>query len=123
MIIYADNKILFVKGWLGKSDWILPGGGIHSDESPEQGAIREIKEETGLDIPKSKLQQIGDGTVNEYGLKFDYVAFAVHLKSIEPVTMQKWELVDIAWLPAKDILSRNDLSPFTRLILQAWIDR
>lgn len=30
--------------------WLLPGGHIELDETPPQAAIREVKEETGLDI-------------------------------------------------------------------------
>lgn len=30
--------------------WVIPGGGIEPGETPEQGAVRETKEETGFDI-------------------------------------------------------------------------
>ena len=30
--------------------WILPSGGVEDDESIAQAAIRETKEETGLDV-------------------------------------------------------------------------
>ena len=30
--------------------WNLPGGGVEAGESPWQGAIREAKEETGLEV-------------------------------------------------------------------------
>jgi len=30
--------------------WVLPGGGIESDESPEEAAIREVLEETGFSV-------------------------------------------------------------------------
>ena len=30
--------------------WVIPGGGIEREESPEQAAIRETKEESGFDI-------------------------------------------------------------------------
>jgi len=34
----------------GRSIWMLPGGAIEEFENAEQAAIREVKEETGLDV-------------------------------------------------------------------------
>ncbi len=30
--------------------WTLPGGGVEFHETPEQGAVREVSEETGYDV-------------------------------------------------------------------------
>jgi 8-oxo-dGTP diphosphatase len=30
--------------------WTLPGGGVDLDESTEEGAVREVREETGYDV-------------------------------------------------------------------------
>jgi ADP-ribose pyrophosphatase YjhB (NUDIX family) len=38
--------------------WTLPGGGIEFGEHPERAVIREVKEETGLDIRVGKLLRI-----------------------------------------------------------------
>lgn len=35
--------------------WTLPGGGCEDDEIIEQTAVREVKEETGLDVEIEKL--------------------------------------------------------------------
>lgn len=37
-------------GW-----WNLPGGGVEPDETVEQGIIREVREETGLDVDTGRL--------------------------------------------------------------------
>src|SRR3990167_10187310 len=35
--------------------WVLPGGGIEPNETPENAVIREILEETGLTVKVSRL--------------------------------------------------------------------
>jgi len=35
--------------------WNLPGGGLEAAEAPWDGVVREVKEETGLDVEVSKL--------------------------------------------------------------------
>lgn len=47
-IIHADKVLLVFHKKLKK--WIPPGGHIHRNELPEEAAVREVKEETGLDI-------------------------------------------------------------------------
>lgn len=43
----ADGRIALVKNsW--SDGWILPGGGVESDENPIEAVRREIQEETGL---------------------------------------------------------------------------
>ena len=53
-IVVLDNKILLLKRVKPSTDglglWELPGGGLEYGETPNQALIRELKEETGLDI-------------------------------------------------------------------------
>ncbi|SFS10368.1 ADP-ribose pyrophosphatase YjhB, NUDIX family [Agrococcus baldri] len=46
----ADREIL-LPHWRdsGMSGWTLPGGGVEPGEHPADGAVREVKEETGYD--------------------------------------------------------------------------
>lgn len=57
VILLKDDKILLVKRKYPPrtGDWTLPAGFMEYFESPEETAIREVKEETNLDIRIKKL--------------------------------------------------------------------
>jgi 8-oxo-dGTP diphosphatase len=56
VIIVKDNKVLFIhRKKYGKEYYVLPGGAIEANETPEQAAIREAKEETNFDIELGEL--------------------------------------------------------------------
>jgi ADP-ribose pyrophosphatase YjhB (NUDIX family) len=48
-IVISDGKLLL--SYESKKDvYMSPGGGLESGEAPEECCVREIKEETGLDV-------------------------------------------------------------------------
>jgi len=52
----GDQKILLVRQrHEGRDIWMLPGGGVEEGEDARQAAVREVKEETGLDIEVVRL--------------------------------------------------------------------
>jgi mutator protein MutT len=65
VIVSKDGKIFQGKknpkmGGVYADCWHIPGGGIKDGETKEQALIREIKEETGIDISKYKVALIDD---------------------------------------------------------------
>ncbi len=50
VVIDPRQRVLLVQRSVDprKGEWCLPGGFIELDESPEEGALRELAEETGL---------------------------------------------------------------------------
>ncbi|MEJ2413434.1 MAG: NUDIX domain-containing protein, partial [Anaerolineales bacterium] len=57
-VILQDHKILLIQhsSHTGEwSHWLLPGGGMEPGETPEQCVIREMKEETDLDVEIVRL--------------------------------------------------------------------
>jgi ADP-ribose pyrophosphatase YjhB (NUDIX family) len=45
-----DGQILLVRHSYGPQGWYFPGGGIGRNETPEDAALREMREETGCRI-------------------------------------------------------------------------
>ncbi|GEK80408.1 NUDIX hydrolase [Agrococcus baldri] len=54
----------------GMSGWTLPGGGVEPGEHPADGALREVKEETGYDARLTSLLGV-DSAVLPSGTRGD----------------------------------------------------
>jgi ADP-ribose pyrophosphatase YjhB (NUDIX family) len=67
--VFRDDKVMLVKE---RSDnlWTLPGGWADQNESPEEGVIREIKEESGFDTKIHSLYAVKDRDRNPYKPKY-----------------------------------------------------
>jgi 8-oxo-dGTP diphosphatase len=57
-VVVEDGRILLA-WWNGEGVaepcWTLPGGGVEITESPEEGAVREVHEETGHHVVLTRL--------------------------------------------------------------------
>ncbi len=67
--IVRDNHVLLVRE---RSDgkWTLPGGWADQNESPSEGIIREVKEESGYEIKVKSLYALRDRDRNRYTPKY-----------------------------------------------------
>ena len=70
--IINNGRILMVYHQsAAESYWTLPGGGVSSNETLEQAIMREVKEETGLDV---EIGQLLFTENYEFGLSHCYLA-------------------------------------------------
>ncbi|HYD35394.1 MAG TPA: NUDIX hydrolase [Vitreimonas sp.] len=62
VVTTSDQKILVHKEYryvIKADSWEVQGGGIDDGETPEQAAVRELKEEAGIQINTDQLQKLG----------------------------------------------------------------
>lgn len=54
VIFSADRSKVLITKRRDVPIWVLPGGGIDDEETPEEALVREVKEETGLNVVISR---------------------------------------------------------------------
>jgi 8-oxo-dGTP pyrophosphatase MutT (NUDIX family) len=106
-VLHHDGKIVVVKGWLGSGRWVLPGGGLHKGEDPLEGALREIREETGLAIARGSLTKLAVEPYDSRGIHFTCHYFAAELPSAAALKPQLFEISEAAWVDAGSLNVQN----------------
>jgi 8-oxo-dGTP diphosphatase len=106
IIPYPQNKILLIKRstppFVGY--WALPGGRVDSGETVEQTIVREVKEETGLDVEVlSKIGEYHEQGV-QGGMEYDYYPACFLVKTVGgEIKRQKSEIQDIKLFSLSEI--------------------
>ena len=106
-IIEKDGKYLLVQEAKKKcyKKWSLPAGHLEFNESLEQGAIREIKEETGCDVELNGVCYIANRILEDDLL----VMIVFNAKLIkESIEFDKEEILDVKWFEYDQIVSKMD---------------
>lgn len=120
IIIIYKGEVLLVKSWLGPGQWKLPGGGLHLGEDTIMGALREVEEETGIQLDPKEIKFLEKRRISESGLSSKLIIYTIELLKRPTLRPQKLELVDAKWLQIKDVLSRSDISKASKQLILTW---
>ena len=123
VVVWKDEKVLLVRRGKAprRNQWSIPGGSQEFGETVRNGAIREVKEETGVDIKLIGLIDVVDGIFKDDGgnveTHYTLVDFAAHWTSGDALASDdasevRWatlgevdELVD--WEETRRVISRS----------------
>lgn len=115
-VINPETKKILLIEHGGFNQWVQPGGHIEENETPEDAAVREVYEETGI-----KIKLIGErfprendfirplGIQNNRSddiIQIDIIYCAVPIGSIEPV-IEDEEAKDARWFSREELESLN----------------
>lgn len=105
--------------------WNLAGGAVDPGEDPLTAGLRELEEETGLEIEPDDARVVGSTVWQSPGSSFRYTTSVVRV----PQSMTKrrvelnWENDEAQWWTAEDLVNHtDDLHPGLRAVLPKLLD-
>ncbi len=84
-----------------KGRWSLPAGFVQQGETVDMAAIREVKEETGIDCSLVGLVGFRTGVIRE-DISDNMAIFYCKAKE-QPLTIQQGEIVDARWMSPEEL--------------------
>jgi len=99
-ICLRNDRILLVKGNRGLTEglWTLPGGFVRFGESPDEGVVRELREEVGLDATVEELIDVRSELGIHNGLHWIMLFYRVHAEGhpiLDPDEIAEARFVDL----------------------------
>ena len=120
-VIIKDGKILLEKrkNEPGKGKWSIPGGLVELGESVEQTVIREVKEETGLDVEKPEHIDVVDNIIRDENdeVKYHFVIIDYFMKLKGGTLKAATDAEELRWV-AFDEVQKYDLTKTFRAFFQ-----
>jgi 8-oxo-dGTP diphosphatase len=94
----ADGRVLLIHENYGGRRWSLPGGAVETGEAPWQAAVREAREEVGVEVQLGHLAAVC--FVPGQGEREDHLAFGFtgEIVGDEPRVADPLEIAEIAWM-------------------------
>lgn len=124
-ILIENNEILLVQQKLSdKRNWSLPGGRLERGETLAQGLIREMKEETGLDVEIVRMLYLCDvaassNTILHITFLIKRIGGEIELPSNE---FDENPIHDVKFVPISELVQYGFSEKFIQVIEDGFSD-
>jgi len=120
-LIVCDGKLLLEKrkNEPGKGKWSIPGGLVELGESIEQTVVREVEEETGLEVEKPEHIDVVDNVVRDDNdeIKYHFVIIDYFVKLKGGTVKAASDAEELKWVALSDV-EKYDLTKTFREFFQ-----
>ena len=103
VVIKSDRGNILLAKPNYKKSWQLPGGGVDDGESPEEAAIREVREELSLNLALDSLQLKGTIYKQDEELLFLVYEAGEVISEDTQLHVEEGEITDFQFAPVSDV--------------------
>ncbi len=98
---HEENVLLVKNKGPGASYYTLPGGAVEQGETLKEAAIREVKEETGLDVQLGGIFSVGEAFFEDRGHHVIFFTFIGKIIGGKINISIPEEIEEITWMPLR----------------------
>lgn len=123
VFIFRDDKFLLMQrqGSHGEGSWSVPGGHLEFGETPEETAVREVREETGLEIANVAFAAVTNDIFQQENKHYLTVWMKSDWVSGEPRITEPDKCIDQRWV-SFDTLPNPLFLPWEQLLKSEFIE-
>lgn len=100
-ILFHQGKVLAME--MPNGLWEFAGGGIEWGESPEQAAVREAKEETGLAVSDLRFLGVTSATYDKEGNEKHSIYLVYRAETVSNRVFLSKEHINYRWLNPREL--------------------
>ncbi|OLN23723.1 NUDIX hydrolase [Domibacillus antri] len=122
IVIDSEGRWLVVKKGYGglKGQWSLPAGFVDAGERADEAAVREVKEETGIDATVCGVAGIRSGVIR-HDVSDTMIIFQMTPDKEKEPAAHEGELLDARWMSAAELEESPDTSVLLRSIVNLFV--
>ncbi|ALG10177.1 NUDIX hydrolase [Kibdelosporangium phytohabitans] len=107
VVVHADTVLMMFDSW--RRQWELPGGSREPGESPDEAAVRELREETGIHGVDLSLSAVAEFDLTAPRRRELLAVYRVRLRVVPRLTVNDEALAFRWWPPSQPV--SGDMSP------------
>jgi len=125
VVINEKNELLMVRDRIHTSSSLykFPGGMLELEDSLEEGVIREVLEETGVEAELLKMVSVLNSHPFQFNKSNFYIVFRLKplTETINIVDVHEIELA--LWLPLDEFFAHDEISEFQKKLVEKALER
>jgi ADP-ribose pyrophosphatase YjhB (NUDIX family) len=124
VVINEKNELLMVRDRIhtAHSIYKLPGGMLEHAQSLEEGVVREVWEETGIEAKLIKMVSVLNSHPYRFNKSNMYIVFHLEALSSEINVIDTHEIEKALWMPLSEFFAHKEMSDFQKDLVNATLN-